>query len=48
MHHLDNSNFDNEELHCTPTNLMIYNFLEAPKKWIMKILYMPQVNIFTF
>ncbi len=44
----DNFNFDNEELHCTTTNLMIHNFLESPKKWIMKILYMPQVNIFTF
>jgi hypothetical protein len=27
----DNSNFDNEELYCTPIESMIHNFLEAPK-----------------
>jgi len=27
----DNSHFDSEELHCTPADLMIHNFLEAPK-----------------
>jgi hypothetical protein len=27
----DNSNFNNEELYCTPIDSMIHNFLEAPK-----------------
>jgi hypothetical protein len=27
----NNSNYDNEEIHCTPTNSMIHNFLDAPK-----------------
>jgi len=28
----DNSNSDNEELHCTPTYYMIHNFLDVPKR----------------
>jgi hypothetical protein len=28
----NNSDFDSEELHCTPTNLMIHNFLDIPKR----------------
>jgi len=45
----DKSNSNSEELHCTPTYSMIHNFLDAKKKWIMKVLYiiLPQVNIFT-
>ncbi len=35
----DNSNYDNEEIHCTPTYSMLYNFLDAPKMMIMEILY---------
>jgi hypothetical protein len=27
----DNFNSNNEEIHCTPTNSMIHNFLDAPK-----------------
>jgi hypothetical protein len=27
----DNSNFDNEKIHCTMTNSMIHNFLDAKK-----------------
>jgi len=27
----NNFDFDSEELHCTPIDLMIHNFLEAPK-----------------
>jgi hypothetical protein len=27
----DNSDFDSEELQCTPTNLTIHNFLDVPK-----------------
>ncbi len=45
----DNFDFDNEEIHCTLTNSMINNFLDAPKNWIMKILYiiLSQVKTFT-
>jgi len=35
----DNFDFDNERIHCTPTNSMIRYFLDAPKKWIMNIIY---------
>jgi hypothetical protein len=35
----DNFDFNNEETHCTPTNSMMHNFLNVPKKWIMKIFY---------
>jgi hypothetical protein len=27
----DNFDFNNEKFHCTPINLMIHNFLKAPK-----------------
>jgi len=27
----DNFDFNNEKIHCTSTNLMIHNFLDAPK-----------------
>jgi hypothetical protein len=33
----NNPNFDSEELHLTSIDLIIHNFLEAPKKWIMNI-----------
>ncbi len=29
---LDNFDFDDEKIHCTPTNLMIHNFWDASKK----------------
>jgi len=40
----DNFDFDNEEIHCTPIDSMINNFLDVPK--IMDIL-LPYVKNFT-
>jgi len=42
----NNFNFEYEEIHYTPTNLMIRNFLDVSK---MTMLYipLPQVKIFT-
>jgi hypothetical protein len=31
MHHLINFDTNNEEIHCTPIDSMIHNFLDAPK-----------------
>jgi hypothetical protein len=28
----ENFDFNNEKIHCTPTNSMIHNFLDVPKK----------------
>jgi hypothetical protein len=42
----NNFNFEYEEIHYTPTNLMIHNFLDVSK---MTMLYipLPQVKILT-
>jgi hypothetical protein len=44
----DKFDYDNKNIYCTPTNSMIYKFLDVPKKK-MKILYilLPQVKNFT-
>jgi hypothetical protein len=44
----NNSNSNNEEIHCTPTNSMIHNFLDAPEIMDYKILYilLPQIKTF--
>ncbi len=45
----NNSDSDNEEIHCTSTNSMIHNFLDAPKIMNYEILYilLPQIKTFT-
>jgi hypothetical protein len=46
----DNSNYDNEKIHCTPTDSMIHNVLDAPKIMYYKntIYLLPQVKTLTF
>jgi hypothetical protein len=45
----DNFNFDNEKIHCTPTNSMIHNFLNVPKimDYENTIYCITQIKIFT-
>jgi hypothetical protein len=38
IHHPTIQNEENEEKHHTLTNLMIHHFLEAQKKWTMRLL----------
>jgi hypothetical protein len=46
----DNSDYNNEKIHCTSTDSMIHNFLDASKimDYENTIYYIAQIKTFTF